>query len=341
MSTEKINWVANGRGNSENLTKTNVPLGSLESGKIRIKTKAIGLNFADIFAILGLYSAAPKPPFTPGLEYSGIVEEINTDTDFKIGDKIIGICKFNGYSSYIDIEPSYCIHLPKSWSFEEGAGYIVQTLTAWYAMKHLGDIRPNQNVIVNSAAGGVGLQAMKLCNAIGANPFGTVSSEKKKQFLKTLGFENVIVRSTNFKEQVVDLLNAKPIHLILDAIGGKIQKSLFNLLNPMGRLVIFGAANFTPRNKRLNPIKAIIKYLKRPKYDPLKMVELNKSVLGFNLIWLWEHINLLQEMLKEVEKLKLSPPYIGKVFSFGEGIEAIDYLKSGHSIGKVVLKLTD
>lgn len=338
MSAVKTNWIANGRGSIANLKNTNLPLESLEHGKIRIKTKAIGLNFADIFAILGLYSAAPKPPFTPGLEYSGIIEEINAETDFNVGDKIIGISRFNGYSTHIDIEPSYCIHLPEKWSFEEGAAYVVQTLTAWYALKHLGDIRPNQNVLINSAAGGVGLQAMKLCKAVGANPIGTVSSEDKKQFLNNHGFDQVIVRSSRFKHQVIDELNGKPIHLVLDAIGGEIQKTLFDILNPMGRLVIFGAANFTPKNKRLNPIKALIQYLKRPKYDPLKMVELNKSVLGFNLIWLWEHVELLQQMLTEVETFKLSPPYVGKLFDFNQTIDAIEFLKSGKSIGKVVLK---
>jgi len=333
-------WVQHSKGTIEKLRLEEIELPELENGFIRIETKSIGLNFADIFALYGLYSATPKGAFTPGLEYAGIVTEVNAQTSFRIGDRVIGISRFNGYSSHIDIEPVYCIPLPEEWSFSQGAAYMVQTLTAWYALKHLGNIQPKQNIVVNSAAGGVGLQAMKLINAYGAHPIGTVRSQTKKDFLTERGFSDVIVRAENFSEQLKTHLNERPLHMILDAIGGSVQKALYKQLAPMGRLVVFGSADFTPKHKRINVFKALVKYLKRPTYDPLQMIENNHSVLGFNLIWLWEQKELLKQLLDEINEYMIDPPHVGHEYPFEQAIEAVHALKSGETIGKVVLVRT-
>ncbi|CAN0151662.1 unnamed protein product [Discosporangium mesarthrocarpum] len=173
------------------------------TGQMRIRVKAVGLNFADIFACLGLYGATPKGAFTPGLEFSGLVEAIGPNvTDFCPGDRVYGVTRFGAYASHLN-SPSYFVRkLPDSWSFEEGASFVVQGLTAWHGLVGLGHLNPGETVLVHSAAGGVGLHAMDICQKRGALAIGTVGSHEKVDFLMEkckLRRSQVLVRESGRK----------------------------------------------------------------------------------------------------------------------------------------------
>ena len=331
-------WYTPKAGAISRLTQRTQPLDELPHNEVRVAVKSIGLNFADIFAITGLYSATPQGSFTPGLEYSGEVIE-SRSTKFKVGDSIMGVTRFGGYSTVIDTQADYLTPLPSGWSHQQGAAYLVQTLTAYYALTELGNIKPKQTVLVHSAAGGVGLQAMKLVAALGAKPVGTVSSSKKADYLKSLGFENVMVREPNFKKQLQQ--SQYTFDLVLDGVGGAVQTGSFHALNPMGRLVVFGAAEFTPGKNRPNYLSAIFKFLKRPKYDVMDMISDNKSVMAFNLIWLWEQVDYLTQLIQNMQTIKISPPHVGHEFDFNDAKAAIECLRQGNTIGKVVLNVED
>ncbi|BBM81907.1 zinc-binding dehydrogenase [Candidatus Uabimicrobium amorphum] len=335
-------WKIKQAGNINNLALSEEKLLPLADDKIRVATRAVGLNFADIFALVGLYSATPKGSFTPGLEFAGTVTQVGKNVDgYKEGDRVFGVTRFGGYSSVIDSLPQYCYALPDDWSFAEGAAYPAQTLTAWYAIKELANVKPQQNVLIQSAAGGVGYQALQICKSIHARAIGNVSTTEKKEFLAKRGFSDIFVRNPNlFTQQVRELLNGQELHVVLDAIGGKVQQQSYDLLSATGRLIIFGAAEYTPTKRRPNYIKSIWKYLSRPRYDSLQLISDNKSVMGFNLIWLWDEVEVLQPMFSEMQAHDLRP-FVGKEFSFTEALNAIDWLKSGKSIGKVVLKVDE
>ena len=328
-------WRTSKAGAIQRLKLVEEPLEALEPDEVQVDVKAIGLNFADIFALTGLYSATPEGSFVPGLEYSGIVTEVGDDCKkFKQGDRIMAVSRFGGYASKIQSKESYLVLLPNDWSFSQGAAYLTQTLTAWYALNDLGNIKPRQDVLIQSAAGGVGLQAMKLVRALGAHPVGTVSTQEKVDFLSDLGFESWI-REPSFKAQLAE--NKQTFDLVLDAIGGEVQQASFNALNPMGRLVVFGAAEFTPGKNRPNYLTAAWKFLRRPKYDVMDMISDNRSVMAFNLIWLWDQVELMQELLEKMMAVEITPPHVGHEFAFEQTHDAIDCLRSGKTIGKVVL----
>ncbi|AFU99551.1 zinc-binding dehydrogenase [Simiduia agarivorans] len=331
-------WRTPKAGALSDLAMCTEPMPALAPEKIRVSVQAVGLNFADIFALTGLYSATPAGSFVPGLEFSGVVVAVGEQaaTDFKPGDRIFGCIRFGAYADSVDVLPQHCRGLPDDWTYEQGAAFAVQALTAFYALTELGNIKPGQQVLVQSAAGGVGLQAMKMARAMGANPIGTVGNEHKKRFLHALGFTDVLVRGPDFGKQLQSHLGERPLHLVLDGIGGAVQKNAFDLLAPMGRLVAFGAAEFTPGNKP-NWLKIAWRYLTRPRYDLLNMISENKSVLGFNLIWLWQEQALFDALLEGCVALNLSPPHVGHVFAFADAKAALDCLRSGQSVGKVVL----
>ena len=300
--------------------------------------QAIGLNFADIFALTGLYSATPEGAFIPGLEFAGVVVEVgDRSRGYQPGDRVMGVTRFGGYSTVIDSDPAYLWPLPSDWNFAQGAAYPAQTLTAWYALRELGNLQAGQQVLIHSAAGGVGLQAMQLTRALGAVPVGTIGRSDKLPLLKSFGFDQVLVRESDFSGQLQQ--SGLQFDLVLDAIGGDVQRASFNALKPMGRLVVFGAAEFTPRGKRPDYLRAALRYLRRPRYDVMDMISANKSVMAFNLIWLWEQQERMRVLLEELQQMELPPPHVGHRFPFSDAHRALDCLRSGKSTGKVVLEI--
>jgi len=334
------NFRINKAGSINNLKLIDENLPELNENEVTVEVKAIGLNFADLFAIQGLYSATPKGSFVPGLEYSGVVLKTGSGVkEFIVGDKIMGAIRFGAYTTHLNIDPRYILKLPEGWTFEEGASFIVQSLTAYYSLVELGNIKQDNTILIHSAAGGVGIYANRIAKKFNAFTIGTIGSKSKRNFLINEGYDEVIVRENNFKEQLRKALGERKLNLVLESIGGKIFEESFKALAPSGRIIIYGGAQFMSRSSRPNIFKIIPKFLFRPKVDPLSLSNENKSIMGFNLIYLWDRPDELNNMAEEILRMNLKHPHIGKVFPFNNLIEALKYFQTGKSIGKVVVKL--
>ncbi|WP_207492606.1 synaptic vesicle VAT-1 family membrane protein [Aridibaculum aurantiacum] len=330
-------------GSIKNLQLVTEALEQPKAGEVCVQVKAIGLNFADIFAMQGLYSATPPGSFIPGLEFAGEIISIGNGVhNLKVGDRVMGATKFGGYVSHININQRYVIPLPGDWSFEEGAGFLVQGLTAYYALTKLGNLQPGMNVLIHSAAGGVGIMANRICKKIGAYTIGTVGSARKVDFLlNEEGYDDVIVRDKNFAAKLQDALNNRPLQLVMECIGGDILRASWDAMAPMGRMVAYGSASFTSHTASPNYPKLIWKFLRRPKIDPLRLPSQNKSLMGFNLIFLYEQTDLMLDMLAELQALQLRPQHVGHIFSFNEMHDAIRLFQKGETMGKVVVKVDE
>jgi alcohol dehydrogenase len=330
-------------GNLGNMKIETDTLPDPAENEVSVQVKAIGLNFADIFAIWGLYSATPKGVFTPGLEYAGVVCKTGKSvTRFREGDRVMGITRFGAYTTHLNIDQRYLAPLPETWSFEQGAAYPVQALTAYYGMVVLGDLQKGQTVLIHSAAGGVGLWAGRIAKKFDAYTIGTIGSASKLDFLKAEGFDRVIVRNPQtFKADLSNALDGKPLHVLMECIGGKIFQAGYEALAPMGRAIIYGSARYAHTGNRPNFLKIVWKYLWRPKIDPQAMTNRNVGVFGFNLIWLYENVELMNRLLVEIEALQLEKPYVGHVFEFNQLPDAIRLFQGGSTMGKVVCFIDD
>lgn len=327
-------------GNLAHLTLTPFDLAAPAPGEVQVAVRAIGLNFADLFAILGLYGATPKGVFTPGLEYAGTIAQVGEGvTHLRPGDRIMGITRFGAYSTHLNIDARYVVPLPPDWDFATGASYLVQTLTAYYGMCHLGALQRGQTVLIHSAAGGVGLQAVKIAKAYDCFTIGTVGNSAKVGLAETTGCDRVIVRGPAFEADLKAALGARPLHLVMDSVGGPYFKIPFQLLAPMGRAVVFGSARYATRSDKPNYWHLLYHWLRRPKVDPQKLPEVNKGVLGFNLIWLYNQVELMWQLLGEMEALRLPPPYIGHRYPFEDMKAALRHFQSGKTVGKVVVEI--
>jgi alcohol dehydrogenase len=308
--------------------------------EVCIKVKAIGLNFADIFAIFGLYSATPKGPFIPGLEYSGEVISVGEQVkNFKEGDKIMGVTRFGGYSDHLLIDQNYITTLPSDWTFDDGAAFIIQAFTAYYALVVLGNIKKGQTVLIHSAAGGVGILANRIAKQYDAYTIGSIGSDRKVDLLKKEGYDDYIIRSGNFREELRNKLGDRELNIVLECIGGQIFKDGFRLLAPEGRMIVYGSASYASPGKRPNYLKVIRQYWKRPMLDPTRMIEWNKSVMAFNLIHLYEKKQYFGQFLSELSKINIGKPHIGETYAFSELIKAVRRFQTGKTVGKVVIRV--
>jgi NADPH:quinone reductase-like Zn-dependent oxidoreductase len=332
------NYSMSKAGSIANLKIKEVYLEDPKSGEVQVAVKAIGLNFADIFAMHGLYSATPKGSFVPGLEFSGVVEKIGEKvSNLNIGDRVMGVTKFGGYTTGLNHDHRYLSIIPDEWSFEEGAAYLVQGLTAYYALVALGNIQNESTVLIHSGAGGVGIMANRIAKHFNAFTIGTIGNDRKLNVLKKEGFDESIVRDSDFAINLTKSLKGKDLNIIIETIGGKIFKDGYKLLAPQGRMVVVGVSQFASPGKIPNYFKLIWHYINRPKIDPQEMIQENKGVLAFNLIWLYDRVHLIDEMLSEMSKMDLGKPFVGKVYPWEEMFDAIKFFQSGKSTGKVVV----
>lgn len=310
--------------------------------EVQIEVKAIGLNFADIFAMFGVYSATPKGAFIPGLEYAGkIIKKGKNAVFFEVGQPVMGVTRFGAYASHLNVNCNYISPLPTGWSFAEGAALLVQGITAHYSLVNLGNLQDRQTVLIHSAAGGVGLLANRIAKAYNAYTIGTIGSAHKEALLLAEGYDEVIIRDGEFSSKLAAVASRHPIHLVLECIGGQVQKISFDQLAPMGRMIVYGAAQYASPGQRPNYLKMALKYLTRPKIDPQAMIQQNKSVMAFNLIWLYEHFQLMHDTLDELMQLDIGKPLVGHLFEFGQMHEAITLFQSGQTTGKVIVEVNN
>ena len=344
MPTREV-WRVHRAGALSRLRRETEELEAPPPGHARVAVGAVGLNFADLAACLGLYSATPKGAFVPGLEFAGTVEAIGGGvTTIAPGDRVIGLTRFGGYATLINADARYLHPLPSGWSFVDGAALPVQAITAWYAISELGACKPGAAVLVQSAAGGVGLNALAILQGMGARVVATVGQEGKVAFLMEhagLDRRQIIVRDRRaFTSQLDEALRANGMegfHLVLDAVAGPFFEPAYRRLLPAGRMVIYGAADLMPAGMRTNWLKLAARYLTRPRIDPINMVSANRSVMGFNLIWLWDQADKLADAYAALAPCMTRPPHIGRRFPFAEAPTAMRYLQGGGSVGKVVL----
>ena len=212
---------------------------TLESRQVRVRVEATGLNFSDVLVALG----AQVPNASLGLEFSGHITETAPDVDeFSIGERVVGM-GFGTFGTEITTHASLVAAAPKALMFNELATIPIAFTTVALGFE-LANLQPNDRVLVHSAAGGVGLAAIQLVQAAGAEVVAT-ASESKHNFLKSLGIEHVFdSRQLAFGQQVLEATNGEGVDVVLNSLTseGFIETSL-SCLKTSGRFIEIGRLN--------------------------------------------------------------------------------------------------
>jgi NADPH:quinone reductase-like Zn-dependent oxidoreductase len=310
---------------------------------VRVRVRAAGINFADVMARMGLYPDAPKLPYVPGYEFAGEVESVGDDVeDIAPGNRVMGGCRFGGYAELATARAEEVFPLPEDWSFEEGAALPVTYGTAYAALVSFGALRAGERVLIQAAAGGVGIAATQIAKLLGAEIYGT-ASPGKHDAIRGFGVDHAIdYRSKDFADEVRRIAGEEePLDLALDAVGGISWKKSYGLLHPGGRLICFGASAVVGGDKRSIP-KALAALARTPRFNPVKLSSDSKAVIGLNMLRLYDARGTLADEIEPViqwVEQGLIRPVVAESFPLERAAGAHRYLQERKNIGKVVLTL--
>ena len=304
-----------------------------------------GINYADICVRWGVYESAKQYvgwPITPGFEFSGVVKEVGDGvSSFSVGDEVFGVSFFNAYSSEVLIPEHQLYHKPEKLSFEQAACFPAVYMTAYHALFQLFILRPENKVLVHSAAGGVGSSLVQLLKWFGCDVVAVVGSSHKVGYLKKMGISKVIDKSVDDLWAKAREFAPNGYDVILDANGVNTLGDSYKHLGPTGKLIVYGFHTMLPKGSdKINIFKLVWNFIRTPRFSAINLTSDNKSVLGFNLSFLFDKKELLSEaMTKLLELYEQGEIQAHSVttYPFTEIAKAHELIESGQSVGKIAI----
>ena len=274
-------------------------------GQVRIRVAAIGVNYADCIVRMGLYASAKEYvgwPITPGFEVSGVIDGLGEGVDAALlGTKVIGLTRFGGYASSLVVPAHQVFPIHPSLSLVEAAALPSVLLTAYFALFELAHPRPGSNILVHSAAGGVGSSLVQLGKIAGCRVVGVVGGGHKVAAVKELGADAVIDKSRGQLWADAERRSPAGYEVICDANGVETLADSYEHLAPTGKLIVYGFHTMLPRRGgRPKWLQLGLKYLRTPRFNPLDLTQKNRSVMGFNLSYLFDRADILGEAMAKI-----------------------------------------
>ena len=301
----------------------------LSKNEILVETKAATLNFADLLLSSGMYQSNPELPFVPGFEVSGYVKKCSSDSQFAIGDRVVAATtvfrsgRHGSFGEYCVVSENLAYKLPEDISFEVGAALLMSYLTSDFALHRRANLKHGELVLVNAAAGGVGLSAVQLAKISGARVIAAVGSEEKKKLVEQFGPELVInYQNENLREIIQSKYGKRPINVFYDQVGGNAYEDGIKLLSSEGRALIVGFASGNIPTQMLNYL--LVK---------------NISIMGVFMIsfenddkeYLASRMELIFDLYKNQQ---IEPVY--KIINFEDIITYLDLIGSRKTVGRIV-----
>lgn len=312
-------------GEASVLQVKNIPTPRPGKGEALVRLKAAGLNFIDIYMRKGHYPTAL--PYIPGLEGSGIVEEIGDNvSEVKVGDRVAYTGAIGSYAEYNIVKADQLIPLPDEITFEQGAAFPLQGMTAHYLVHDYYPISKSDTILVHAAAGGVGLLLVQWIKHLGATVIGTVSTDEKAKMARDAGADHIILYNTqDFVAETKKLTANKGADYIIDGVGKTTFTKDLDAVRRRGVICIFGSAS--------GPAEPLA-----PNLLQQKSIVLAGGSLFNSLDTRKELLARAGDVLKGVREgwLQLN---INHVFSFEEAAKAQEMLESRKTTGKVILTM--
>ena len=235
------------QGGPEQLQLVQVTVGEPGPGEVRIRHKAVGLNFIDVYQRSGLY--AMNLPVQLGMEASGIIEAVGEGVShLVVGDRAAYASQPPGSYCEVRVMPAKCVcKLPDGIDFDTGAAMMLKGLTAQYLLKRTlpqGGLQAGDHVLFHAAAGGVGLIACQWAKALGLHLIGTAGSDAKCQLALENGAAHVVNYATeDFQARVKEITGGKGVKVVYDSVGKDTWDKSLDCLSPFGLMASFGNAS--------------------------------------------------------------------------------------------------
>jgi len=231
-------------GRPENMKLAEREVGDPGPGEIRIRQKACGLNFIDVYHRTGLYKLNLPHPL--GMEAAGIVEAVGEGvTHLKEGDRAAYASMPPGAYTELRVMPAAQVcPLPDAISFEQAAAMMLQGMTVEYLFHRTTPITKGEKVLFHAAAGGVGLLACQWAKSEGIELIGTAGSDEKCALALKAGAAHAInYRTQDFVAEVKRLTGGKGVDVVMDGVGRDTFGGSLDCLRPLGMMISFGNAS--------------------------------------------------------------------------------------------------
>ncbi|MFC5402878.1 quinone oxidoreductase family protein [Cohnella soli] len=305
---------------------------AVSAGSVVVRTKAIGLNFADVYRRKGNYHLAGEAPWILGYEGAGIVEQVGEGVvGIRVGDRIGFADAPHANAELVKVDADRVIPLPPDISFELAASVLLQGLTAHYLVHDSYPVRAGDDVVVHAAAGGVGQLLVQLCKLKGARVVGLTSNEDKRQVAIQAGADEVFLYGDStctghmiaWSQAVRDWSSGGTgANVVYDSVGSTLMDS-FASVKEKGTVVFYGMAGGEP-----------------PRIDPRMLMDSSLTLTGGDL---WNHVTTREERVRRSGEL-FGDIMTGKlcveastIFPLSEGTAAHRLLESRQSTGKIIL----
>lgn len=299
--------------------------GPPKAGEVRVRHRAIGVNFIDIYHRTGLYKL-PMPTGL-GLEAAGEVEAVGPGVSrFKAGDRVVYASgPIGAYSEASNVPAERAVGIPEGIAFDIAAAVLLKGLTAHYLLRRTHPVKAGQTILFHAAAGGVGVIAVQWAKRLGATVIGTVGSDSKVEIARSLGCDHVIVPAReNIANRVREITGGKGVPVAYDSIGRDTFMATLDSLAPLGLFVSFGNAS--------GPV---------PPFDGALLAQ--KGSLFFTRPTLMHYVTTARELdagagelfdLIRHGDIRIKPP---RSFPLAQAAEAHRALESRQTTGSLVL----
>lgn len=230
-------------GGPEQLKLEQVEVGAPGPGQLKLRNRAIGLNFVDVYQRTGLYRT--PLPFVGGNEGAGEVLAVGPGvTDFKPGDRVAYQGPVGAYADERLLPADKAVHLPDGISYEIAAAALLKGATAFYLLHWTHELKAGETILVHAAAGGTGQILTQWAKAIGARVIGTAGSDEKCVIARDNGADLTInYKSGGFVEAVKAFTGGKGVDVVYDGVGQATFEPSLDCLRVRGLMVSFGNAS--------------------------------------------------------------------------------------------------
>jgi NADPH2:quinone reductase len=292
-------------------------------GEVRVRVLAAGVSFTDAQLRAGTYlPGAPKPPFAPGYELVGVVEELGPGCSrLQVGDRIGALTVWGADAERVCVPESGAVDVPEDLDPAEVVSLLSPYMTAYQVIHRTAKAKSGETVLVHGAAGRVGIAELELGAVAGLRMFGTASAGDRDK-VETLGAVHIDYRTEDFLARVRNEVGG--VDVVLDSLGGPISLRSFRALRPGGRLVVFGRYSTLRDGHKDWP--AVFKWW--------------ASIIA---VWLWDKVSPRRKVLEDfdamVELLREGKihPVVAERLPLAEARHAHELLESSASKGKLVL----
>ena len=295
-------------------------------GELVVRVEAVGLNFADMLTIQGKYQIKHVPPFTPGMEFSGVVERLGPDTAGPApGTAVLATCPGGALAERICLSASRVSPFPASMSFVEAAGFPIAYGTSHLALTHKARLQPGETLFVTGAAGGVGLTAVEIGKRLGARVIASARGAARLAIAREAGADLLIDSDAPGLKEALKAEGG--VDVVYDAVGGPAFDEALRACRPDGRLLAIGFAS-----GQVPQIPANLLLVK------------NLTVAG---LWYGGYENHFPDItatsMAELLRWRadgLLRPHVSQVLPFDAFPEGLALLRDRKATGKVVIRVS-